>query len=271
MVKGFKVKRGKEMAEDKVQEAEQTGEAAEGEDDASMEEILSSIRKIITEDGEEQPEGEEAKELSQEEIDALAAGAAPEAEEPEAAEEESAELTQEQIDALSAEAAAGDDEPAEAEDADVLELTGPIAEEQSEEAAELSQEEIDALAAGATEEVAEEEPPIVEEEPVAEVAPEPIPEPVVDEVPEEPLPDLDPEEDLIQGKTAEITQSVILDLKAQVEDITSKMPVGRTTLDDIVKDVLRPLLKRWMDENLTDIVERIAREEIERVVDRTMK
>ena len=37
------------------------------------------------------------------------------------------------------------------------------------------------------------------------------------------------------------------------------------TLEDLVKDMLRPMLKSWLDENLPIIVERLVRAEIERV------
>ena len=37
------------------------------------------------------------------------------------------------------------------------------------------------------------------------------------------------------------------------------------TLEDIVKDMMRPMLKSWLDENLPGMVERIVRAEIERV------
>jgi hypothetical protein len=37
------------------------------------------------------------------------------------------------------------------------------------------------------------------------------------------------------------------------------------TLDDLVKDMLRPLLKSWLDDNLPGLVERLVRTEIERV------
>lgn len=37
------------------------------------------------------------------------------------------------------------------------------------------------------------------------------------------------------------------------------------TLDDLVKEMLRPMLKSWLDENLPGIVERLVRAEIERV------
>jgi hypothetical protein len=37
------------------------------------------------------------------------------------------------------------------------------------------------------------------------------------------------------------------------------------TLDDLVKEMLRPLLKSWLDDNLPGLVERLVRAEIERV------
>jgi len=37
------------------------------------------------------------------------------------------------------------------------------------------------------------------------------------------------------------------------------------TLEDLVKDMLRPMLKTWLDDNLPGLVERIVRAEIERV------
>nr|WP_315855101.1 DUF2497 domain-containing protein [Chenggangzhangella methanolivorans] len=37
------------------------------------------------------------------------------------------------------------------------------------------------------------------------------------------------------------------------------------TLDDIVREMLRPMLKAWLDDNLPPLVERLVRQEIERV------
>jgi hypothetical protein len=37
------------------------------------------------------------------------------------------------------------------------------------------------------------------------------------------------------------------------------------TLEDLVKEMLRPMLKGWLDDNLPSLVERIVRAEIERV------
>jgi cell pole-organizing protein PopZ len=45
---------------------------------------------------------------------------------------------------------------------------------------------------------------------------------------------------------------------------------GGPTLEDIVRDEMRPLLKQWLDTNLPPLVERLVRVEIERVVGRTI-
>ena len=37
------------------------------------------------------------------------------------------------------------------------------------------------------------------------------------------------------------------------------------TLDDLVREMLRPMLKQWLDDNLPNMVERLVRAEIERV------
>ena len=37
------------------------------------------------------------------------------------------------------------------------------------------------------------------------------------------------------------------------------------TLEDLVKEMLRPMLKSWLDDNLPGLVERIVKSEIERV------
>ena len=42
------------------------------------------------------------------------------------------------------------------------------------------------------------------------------------------------------------------------------------TLEDIVREEMRPLLKQWLDANLPDLVERLVRNEIERVVRRVV-
>ncbi len=41
--------------------------------------------------------------------------------------------------------------------------------------------------------------------------------------------------------------------------------VAATTIDDLVRECLRPMLKAWLDENLPDMVERIVTREVERI------
>ncbi|MDW8399877.1 MAG: DUF2497 domain-containing protein, partial [Acetobacteraceae bacterium] len=43
---------------------------------------------------------------------------------------------------------------------------------------------------------------------------------------------------------------------------------GGPSLEEIVREELRPLLKEWLDANLPALVERVVRQEIERVVNR---
>lgn len=45
---------------------------------------------------------------------------------------------------------------------------------------------------------------------------------------------------------------------------------GGPSIEDLVRDEIRPLLKQWMDANLPPIVERLVRAEIERVVGRAI-
>lgn len=48
-----------------------------------------------------------------------------------------------------------------------------------------------------------------------------------------------------------------------------ELPLGATdrTLEEIVHDLLRPLLQTWLDEHLPGVVERLVRDEIARVVE----
>lgn len=45
-------------------------------------------------------------------------------------------------------------------------------------------------------------------------------------------------------------------------------PAGGTTLEDLVRPLLAPMLKAWLDDNLPEIVDRAAREEIARLTGR---
>ena len=43
---------------------------------------------------------------------------------------------------------------------------------------------------------------------------------------------------------------------------------GGVTLEDMVRELLRPILKEWLDENLPYMIERIVKKEIEKMVNR---
>ncbi len=67
------------------------------------------------------------------------------------------------------------------------------------------------------------------------------------------------ERGLVSGATAAAVDSAFNELAHTVQ-----VRNGRT-LEDFVSELLRPMLKTWLDENLPAIVERLVRAEIERV------
>lgn len=52
--------------------------------------------------------------------------------------------------------------------------------------------------------------------------------------------------------------------------LTGDGPIGRSdlTLEQIVYELVRPMIREWMDDNLPSMVERMVKREIERVVRR---
>ena len=47
--------------------------------------------------------------------------------------------------------------------------------------------------------------------------------------------------------------------------LTESVNKHEPSLEDVVRDTLRPMLKSWMDENLPRVVERMVETEVERV------
>jgi cell pole-organizing protein PopZ len=41
---------------------------------------------------------------------------------------------------------------------------------------------------------------------------------------------------------------------------------GQHTIENMVRDMLRPLLKEWLDSNLPHLVERVVQDEVARLV-----
>lgn len=200
----------------------------QAEQEQSMEEILASIRKIISED----EEHDVVAQADEEEDDILDLGeplpdddfaAAPVAmeEEPEPAAEAPADMT------------AGED------DADEL-IVEDIAEP-------------------------EDEPePVPEPEPVYE--PEPEPEPAAARAPEPP-PAAQPApvgEGLLSPESAALTAAALASLRGG--GVSSDMSVGGdNSLEGLVRELLRPMLKQWLDVHLPSMVENLVREEIRRL------
>lgn len=162
----------------------------------TMEEILASIRRIISED--DAPEDAEAK-------------AAPEP-------------------AAAAPAPAPEPEPEiEDEDEDVLELTDTWEAPKSDVVGDIE---------------------AYEPEPEPAPAPAPRPAPVA----------AAPSAGLVSERTAATAASAFGALTGAIQ-----VPKSDRTLEDVTRDLLRPLLQAWLDENLPSIVEEQVRTEVERI------
>lgn len=75
-------------------------------------------------------------------------------------------------------------------------------------------------------------------------------------------------ERLLSSTVADAAASAFARLNAARERGGPETPIGRgdKTLEDIVRELLRPLLQTWLDENLPAMVERLVQKEIARVV-----
>lgn len=63
-----------------------------------------------------------------------------------------------------------------------------------------------------------------------------------------------------------ISENVAASVKSSFGALHSGMGVSSsTTIEGLMSEMLRPMLKEWLDENLPDTVERLVREEIQRI------
>lgn len=69
----------------------------------------------------------------------------------------------------------------------------------------------------------------------------------------------DPQPQLLSRETSAVVDSAFNTLAQTV------LVQNARTLEDLVREMLRPMLKGWLDENLPGMVERLVRAEIERV------
>lgn len=190
------------------------------ENEPSMEEILSSIRRIINEDDEEGAPEAEAE---------AAAEPAPEA--------EAEDVGQDDVDAMF------DEAPSTDEPEDVLELTDMV---------EDAEEGSDPLAM-------DDDLMIVDrEDDVAEIAPEPEPEPEID------FDSIDNGEEQGGIMGEQPAAAAMGSFHTLADQIRISEEEGRT-LEGVVRAMLRPMLKEWLDANLPGIVDEKVQAEIDRV------
>lgn len=80
---------------------------------------------------------------------------------------------------------------------------------------------------------------------------------------------------LLSEATAQAAAAAFARLGAEPQGrgAAGELPVGAAarTLEEIVRDALRPLLERWLEDHLPAIVERLVREEIARVADAAVR
>ena len=76
---------------------------------------------------------------------------------------------------------------------------------------------------------------------------------------QQPAPPASPHQAILSQSTASAVESAFNTLANTVLSNNAR------TLEDLVKEMLRPMLKSWLDDNLPSLVERIVKAEIERV------
>ena len=217
-----------------------------GQQEPSMEEILASIRRIISDD--DAPEASPAEE-------AKAAQPTKHAPAKQAVKKEEVKPAMAAKDKQ-----AKNNEPSFEED-DLLELTDMM--EDEEELLELE----DALE--------------LEDEVVQEVAPveakvQPVPAKKIKEsiVPKQNVAiqkvaiqkEDDNSDHLVSDAVEAHSAAALSELVSVVSKVNYSLGRADRTLEDIVRDALKPLLKQWLDDHLSLTVEKIVREEVERIV-----
>ena len=234
----------------------------------SMEEILASIRQIISDD-DESPEAEQDEAPDQEEPaeEKDAEDAKDEAEDV-AAKKDAAEdvvesagdetISEADLDALFADPEPAEPKKEEEPSGDIDEGFDAVAvDPEPEPEPEPEGDDGDVLDLGALPEAAGEPFDAPEDLDFADPSPAPLPEP--EPVVHQALPPA-------AGLLSQETDSAV---SAAFANLANTMLAGDArTLEDLVQDMLRPMLKAWLDENLPTMVEKMVREEIERVARR---
>ena len=76
-------------------------------------------------------------------------------------------------------------------------------------------------------------------------------------------------EELVSETASVATTSALGELSKAVAEKTGKTRFGEgATIEDMVREMIRPMLREWLDEKLPGIVERLVRREIQNLADR---
>tara|TARA_R110002110_G_scaffold29618_1_gene105439 strand:- start:354 stop:1049 length:696 start_codon:yes stop_codon:yes gene_type:complete len=229
-----------------------------------MEEILSSIRRIISDDSEDSSSDEEVKAVEpEEEKPPVEAVVEPEAE-VEAEPEAEVEAVEEVVEAI------------EDEDDDIFELTNvvEIDDPTPEETSVLDQPDMADFGVGVADSGADIEDDIEfvsvgTDEPETLELPVPEPEPEPEPQPEPVFEAETPVETEIADRL--VSDGVGIAAGASFGDLANTLLSrgnNATTVEELVQEMLRPLLKNWLDANLPGLVEKMVSEEIERIARR---
>jgi uncharacterized protein len=250
----------------------------EAQQEPSMEEILASIRRIISEDADEETAA--APEEAAAEFGAPEAPAEPEPEVAEVAEEEEVleltdeeqvlELTDEvQDDGTVVNLKTGEEVPEDHARDEVVEEPQAEGEEEvelemldSDESTEEPEENIAEPKANPEPESEPEAEPDFEPEPEAEPGPVSIAEPEpVDALAAEAADRLVSENPAMNSVASLSVLAAAVDTHRRAVDPS----IGPRSIEDLVKDVMRPMIREWLDDNLPSLVERMVGKEIERL------
>ena len=210
-----------------------------------MEEILASIRRIIADDDATKPPDPAAAAPSRPAPPPRASGLPPAPPPPAVAN------SQDDIDAMLANL----DTPAAAPASDVLDLTEAMAAPAP--AADAGPAATFRTIDAASDVIFTDRAPDPPAEPAVRIIEEPRRPATPAPAPAAPAPVLD--RGLVSTSTMAAVDSAFNSLAQTVIGQNAR------TLEDLVKEMLRPLLKSWLDDNLPGVVDRIVRAEIERV------
>ena len=103
-------------------------------------------------------------------------------------------------------------------------------------------------------------------------SPPPTPSPVTIELMDSPMTDKDKASNMMSPETVSaVTDSLskLLASNVAVED-ESTGRTGKVTLEEMARDLMKPLIKTWLDQNLPGIIEKAVQKEVEKLSRRVM-